>query len=340
MSKAFLTLWVSVALFLSAPSASLAASAEPDLSLYSGKTITYIVATGPGGGYDTYARLIGRYMQKHLPGSRILIRNVPGAGHIVGANTLYASRGDGLTIGMFNTGLIYDQLLKRPAAKFDLSKMSWIGSAAHDIRVLVLSKRSGYRSFQELYDSKKPFKLAAAGVGSAAYNDTRIVAAALQLPIQIITGFDGNEGELSMMRGEVIAQLGAASSFENFVRTGNGFYALAISGDSRTIPGVPQARTYITDSRGGQLLGLIEALSDLGRLTAGPPGIPPQLLATLREAHRRALTDPELLAEAKKINVPIDIAIGEEVEAKIRMALAQPPASIELLRQATSVDTH
>ena len=263
MSKAFLTLLAGLVLLLSAPPASAAGSHDPDLSLYNGKTITYIVATGPGGGYGTYARLIGRFMQKHLPGSRILVRNVPGAGHIVGANTLYASRGDGLTIGMFNTGLIYDQLLKRQGAKFDLSKMSWIGSAAHDVRVLVLSKRSGYGSFQELYESKKPFKLAAAGIGSAAYNDTRIVAATLQLPIQIITGFNGTEGELSMMRREVIAQLGAASSFENFVRTGNGFYALAVSGDTRAIPGVPQARTYVKDARGGQLLGLIEALSDL-----------------------------------------------------------------------------
>jgi tripartite-type tricarboxylate transporter receptor subunit TctC len=77
-----------------------------DMNQFRGKTITYIVATGPGGGYDTYGRLISRYLQKYLPGSRVVVRNVPGAGHIVGANTIYAAKADGLTIGMFNTGLI------------------------------------------------------------------------------------------------------------------------------------------------------------------------------------------------------------------------------------------
>ena len=336
MVKIILGLLALLAVIVSLP----AAAAQADPNLYRGKTITYIVATGPGGGYDLYARLIARHMTKYLPGSRILVRNVPGAGHIVGANTLYVSRPDGLTIGMFNTGLIYDQLLARPGVQFDLSKMSWIGSAAHDIRVLVLSKRSGYRSFQELYDSKKPFKLAAAGVGSAAYNDTRIVAAALNLPIQIVTGFEGSEGELSMLRGEVIAQLGAASSFENFVSNGNGFYALAISGSSRVIPGVPQAHDYVTDDRGRRLLALIEALSELGRLTAAPPGIPPPMLAALREAHHRALSDSELLAEARRIRIPIDVTSGADVDAKVKQALAQPPAAIALLRQATTVEGH
>src|SRR4030095_8632861 len=61
-----------------------------DTDYFKGKTVTYIVATGPGGGDDTYSRLIAKYLQKYLPGSRVLVRNVPGAGHIVGANTIYA----------------------------------------------------------------------------------------------------------------------------------------------------------------------------------------------------------------------------------------------------------
>src|SRR4029077_12338523 len=103
------------AVFLCAP---LTANAAADMAQFKGKTITYIVATSPGGGYDTYGRLISRYLQKYLPGSRVVVRNVPGAGHIVGANTIYAAKPDGLTIGMFNTGLIYDQLIKRQGVLF------------------------------------------------------------------------------------------------------------------------------------------------------------------------------------------------------------------------------
>src|SRR4051812_49156075 len=80
---------------------------------FRGKTVTYIVGTDAGGGYDTYSRLIARFMQKHLPGSRFIVRNVPGAGHIIGANEIYTARPDGLTIGMFDTALVYAQLLER-----------------------------------------------------------------------------------------------------------------------------------------------------------------------------------------------------------------------------------
>jgi tripartite-type tricarboxylate transporter receptor subunit TctC len=314
-----------------------AASGEADLSFYDGRTITYIVATGPGGNYDAYGRLIGRYMQKYLPGSRVIVRNVPGAGHIVGANTLYNSRPDGLTIATFNTGLIYTQLLERQGVQFDLSKMEWIGSAAHDIRVIILPTNSPHKSFEEYMNSGDVLRVAAAGVGSAAYNDTRIVAEALHLNVEIIPGFEGNEGQLSMMRGEVTALLGAAGTFTQFVNNGGGYYALAVSGDSRPLPGVPQARDFVTDDRGRRLLGLIEALSELGRLTAAAPGIPPERLAALREAYRLSLEDPELLREAELLNLPIEPAYGDDVRDLVLTALDQSPESIALLKEATGV---
>src|SRR4029078_10513455 len=143
-------------------------------------------------------RLIARYLQKHLPGSRVGVRNVPGAGHIVGANTIYAAKADGLTIGMFNTGLIYDQLIKREGVLFDLSKFSWIGKASDDTRALLISSRSGFKSIDDLLKAKGPLKFASSGVGSAAYNDTKILADALHMNIQIVPGFSGNEGEMSM----------------------------------------------------------------------------------------------------------------------------------------------
>ena len=67
---------------------------------------------------------------------------MPGAGHIIGANAIYASKPDGLTIGTFNTGLIYNQLVGVDALKADLTKMSWIGKAATDPRAIVISANS------------------------------------------------------------------------------------------------------------------------------------------------------------------------------------------------------
>ncbi len=332
MLKRFAAIALGLALAFAAPSAGAA-----DANMFRGKTLTYIVATGPGGGYDTYGRLIARYMQKYLPGSRVLVRNVPGAGHIIGANTIYAERPDGLTIGMFNTGLIYNQLMKLPGVQFDLTKMSWIGKASNEIRVMIISTKSPYKTVDDMLKSKTPVKFAAAGVGSAAYLDTRILDFVLPIDIQTVTGFDGAEGEMSMIRNEVVAQVGIVSSFDQFVRNKNGYYALAMSKLAHDIlPGVPQASDYVKEERGKRLLSLLEALSDLGRLTVGPPGIPAGTLAVLREAHLKALQDPALLAEAKKLNIPINVGTGDFVQQRIKEALTQTPETIALLKQAAS----
>jgi tripartite-type tricarboxylate transporter receptor subunit TctC len=305
-----------------------------DSTIFSGKTITYIVATGAGGGYDAYGRLVSRYMQKHLPGSRIIVRNVPGAGHIVGANTLYASRPDGLTIGSFNTGLIYDQLMGREGVLFDLKKFGWIGKSAADTRALLIAKNSGFKSFEDLQRSKAPVKFASSGVGAADYVETRIIADVLHVNAQIIPGFTGNAGEMSMLRQEVAAKVSTVDSMEDFVKGGHGFWALALTGDPSALPGVPRAMSYAKDDRVRKLLTLINTMSEIGRLTAAPPGTPRNILDTERRAYDAAVHDPAFLADAKKMTLPISSASGEVVEAKINQALAQSPDTIAFLKAA------
>ena len=161
----------------SAAAALLAAMLSPAFGqsgadFYKGKTVTYIVATSPGGGYDTYGRLVAEYMQRYLPGSTFVVRNMPGAGHMIGTNAIYASRPDGLTIGTFNTGLIYNQLIRHDAVRFDLEKMSWVGKAAYEPRIMAIATQSPIRTYPDLVAQKQPVNFAAAGIGSAAYVET------------------------------------------------------------------------------------------------------------------------------------------------------------------------
>ena len=108
-----------------------------------------MVPNSPGGGYDLYGRLVSEYMQRYLPGSIFIVKNVPGAGNIVGTNLLYASKPDGLTIGTFNTGLIYAQMIGREGIRFDLTKLSWIGKASSDPRVITINAKSPIKSFAD-----------------------------------------------------------------------------------------------------------------------------------------------------------------------------------------------
>ena len=303
---------------------------------FRGKTLTYIVSTNPGGGYDYYGRLMARYLEKHLPVSRVVVRNVAGAGHIIGANTIYVSRPDGLTIGVFNTGLIYSQLLAAEGIRFDLNKMSWIGKMAGEGRTLILSTRSGLEDMDDLLAANEVL-LAASGVGSAAYTETRILMRVLQLDnARLVPGFIGNEIELSMLRGEVQGTLSVTSTQAPFVERGEAKYVVAIAGERSRIEGIPQVRDFVSDPENLRLLGLVENLSELGRLTAGPPGIPPSTLAVLRRAFLAAMSDPDLLTEAARMQVPMEPGTGDEVAAMVQTALDQPPRIVELLREAAT----
>jgi tripartite-type tricarboxylate transporter receptor subunit TctC len=307
------------------------AHAQTGADFYNGKTVTYIVSTAAGGGYDLYGRLITEYMQKYLPGSTFVVKNVPGAGHLIGANTIYASKPDGLTIGTFNTGLIYNQLIKAEGLKFDLAEMSWIGKAASEPRVLVVPAQSPIKTFQDLMAAKGPLNFATGGPGTSNYVEINSLTHILKLPLKILTGYNGNDDQLAMRRGETALAGGSRSSFDNFVKNGYGRFLVQIGGTQKDIP---QLRDAITDKNGLTFVALMQSQGDIARLTAGPPGIASDRLAALRGAYKRALEDPELRAKAEKLGLPVDPAYGDEVAAMIKSALNQSPEVVAVLKNA------
>lgn len=308
-----------------------AAIAEPAAELYKGKTLSYIVATNAGGGFDYYARLIAPEMEKHLPGSTIVIRNMPGAGHLVGANFIAAAKPDGLTVGTFSTGLIYNQLVGLSGVKFDMTKMSWIGKASSDPRVLAVGIASPIKSFEDLRNSKRDVKFALAGVGSGAYVETLILKNAFNLPIQMITGYNGNGDMLAIRRGEVDAKLGSLSTLQAFAEEGHAKLIVQIGGREKA---APQLAAFATDSRTKELTALIQSQGELSRFTVGPAGIPADRLEALRTAYRKAMESKDVQENVAKAGRPLDPAYGEDVAEAVRAALKQSPETIDMLKEA------
>ncbi len=317
----------------------IAAAANPDIDFFKGKVVSYIVATKPGGFNDAYARLIGKYMQKYLPGSTVIIKNMPGAGHIIGANETYLAKPNGLTIGTFNTGLIYSQIVGQPGIKFDLNKYSWIGKANAEKRTFIVSKRSPIKTYKDLAESKTPIKFAGGGVGSAAYQETLIAAEALNLPIRMIPGYEGREAEMAMMRGEVDGQMGSYSALRAFIQA-EGCSIILQFGVTKhpDLLNVPLALDLKASPKGKKLLNLVSGIAEIWRLTAAPPGIPPGRLQALRDAYKKALADPEFLKEAKMVGMDIDPGFGEDVAKTVKDALNQPAENVALLKKLIRVD--
>ena len=307
------------------------AFAQDRSSFYKNRTFSYIISAGAGGGYDLYGRLVAEFMQRQLPGSTFVVKNMAGAGHLIGANALYASPPDGYTLGSFSTGLIYNQISKNASVRFDLTKMSWIGKAGTDPRVVVISATSPIKTFDEFLQQKELQNFAASGLGSASYVEMILLSRTMKLPIQVLTGYQGSADQLAMRRGEIVGTIGSRSSLQQFVNNGYGRFIAQIGGLDTD---VPQMSAWARDESGANSIALIQSQGDIARLTAGPPGIPADRLNILIDAYRNALNDPDLQARAIKFGYPIEPAYGEEVAKIINKALQQSDETTTLLTEA------
>jgi tripartite-type tricarboxylate transporter receptor subunit TctC len=268
-------------------------------------------------------------MQRYLPGSTFVVKNMPGAGHIIGANYLYAAKPDGLTLGTFNTGLIYNQLTGLITLRFDLGKYSWIGKGESETRVFIASSQSGVNAYDDLKTAK--LKIAVSGLGTAAYVESRLIIEALHLNFDIITGYSGNEERMAMRRGEIQGAAGGRTSYQDFIDQGHGRFIFQIGGPKSDLP---QAADYVTDPATLSVINLIGTTAELARFTAGPPDIPGERLEALRDAYRKALEDPEMREKSDKAGRPIVPMYGEEIAEQVRKALQQPP---EIVARLTTI---
>jgi tripartite-type tricarboxylate transporter receptor subunit TctC len=89
------------------------AAAQAATNFYQGKTITVVIGSGVGGGYDVYGRLLAQFLGKHIPGNpRFIVENRPGAS--TRTATTYVSKiapKDGTVIGNSVNTLPFDQFL-------------------------------------------------------------------------------------------------------------------------------------------------------------------------------------------------------------------------------------
>ncbi len=134
------TIWAGAALLLvlALPCAVAAANDEEDF--YRGKTISLIIPIGPGGAYDTYGRLVARYLGKRIPGNPLIVpRNMPGAGGTIASNHVYnLAPQDGTTLTMITSSFAMEQLFDNPQIRYDARRFIAIGRLLDTTSVILL----------------------------------------------------------------------------------------------------------------------------------------------------------------------------------------------------------
>jgi len=320
---------------------------QAQANFYQGKTITVVVGTVPGGLYDLWGRLFGRLMGKHIPGNpTMVVQNIPGGGSMVAANYLYGiAKPDGLTIGMFQTHMYLQQMVKRPEVKFDVRRFNWLGSQEKGQMMLYIRGDSPYRSIDDIIKAKEPPKCGGTGLSDQTTLLTRLLEETIGARFTRVLGYKGgSDVDLAMERGEVVCRATRITvhfSREPFLTWDKkGFDRHLLQAGKKRDLRLPDTPTifelmdkYKTPEIGRRLAHVLLAGDELGRPMVAPPGVPPERVKILREAYNKALKDPDLMAEVARSRLDMEPITGQEIEALYKDLMEQPAAVVELVKK-------
>ena len=277
---------------------------DAEKAFYAGKTVRMIVGSGVGGGYDVFSRLIAPYLAKTL-GATVIVDNVPGAGGLVALNKLYIAPPDGLQISLVQgTMAAVAQLTADQAARFDLTKFTYLSTVGAPPGLWLVGPDSPIREVQQAIDAKMKWRWASAGGTSGLGIGAAFTCEALKLDCHIVQGYKSSaDAGLAVTRGEMDAVYVPESSANHFVKSKQNW---ALATISRTKSQFFRDRPTIfevakIDADRIWAMDYLANLEGLGRLLMAPPGIPPARLAYLRAAVKETLHIPQLIAEGEKM---------------------------------------
>ena len=315
---------------------------------YQGKTIKLIVGSPAGSNYDQYGRLLAPYLKKHIAGNpEVIVQNMGGAGSAIAANHVYRLVApDGLTLLSILPAIYFDQLVGRKEVQFDYAKFVWIGSTDRSNNLLIMRTDTPYKTMQDVRRASQLPKCAATGTGSIAYYMPKLLEEVIGTKFDVVLGYPGGpEMDLAVERGEAQCRAFTLTAFlsnrEPYLSwRKNGFVRALVQTGSRRdkrLPNVPTLSElmdeYKTSEPSRSLARLVLASGELGRPIVGPPGIPAERVKILRQAFMKALTDPELLAQAEKFNLEVEPTGGEELESLAKELMTQPTEVIERMKK-------
>jgi tripartite-type tricarboxylate transporter receptor subunit TctC len=297
---------------------------------YSGKVLRIIVGYAPGGGYDTYSRLLARHLGKHIPGNpSVVVENMAGANSLISANHIYRiAKPDGLTMANFIGGLFLMQLLGKPGIEFDARKLEYVGAPSRDDFVVGVSKATGITSLDQWLANKTVVKFGGAAFGAGTDDIPVLLRAIIGLPIQMVTGYKGtSEMRLAFSSGEIggisNSWQSTRSTWRREVETGE--LQLLFQAGFKSHPDLtkyPIVGDYIKSEEGKKLLqALVQVHSTSVRPYVLPPNTPKERVQGLRNAFAETLKDSDFLAEARKANIEINGVGGEELAKSVQSVL-------------------
>ena len=311
---------------------------------YKDKTVTVAVGSSTGGGLDTFGRLVARHLGKHIPGNpTVIVANVPGAGGNILANNLYTIvPKDGTYMGVTFPSVMIDPLLSVNHRGYDPTKFNYIGNANSEVLVCLLRRDTGVKSLEDFM--KADLIIGATAPGSTTADYPAITKGLLGAKFRLVTGYKGSrEVTLAVEKNEVqgICGLGWSTVKVQYpqILKEDMFAQVFMQEDLKGHPElndrkVPLSISLAKTDEDKQALQMFYSQNAFSRPFILPPDVPAERIAALRAAFQKTMADPELLAEARKMNIDAEPTSGEELQKLIAQMYATPTAVVERVRKA------
>ncbi|HTV37871.1 MAG TPA: hypothetical protein VMF12_15675 [Xanthobacteraceae bacterium] len=298
---------------------------------YKGKTFTIVVGFSPAGGYDSYARVLARYLGNHIPGKpTVIVQNMPGAGSLTSVRYLdLTAPKDGTVMTIFNPGLVTQSMVQPDRVNLDFRKFSWVGIVTPDYRVCYGYGPNGIKSWDQLMHGGKQFIIGSTGKGSGNYINGATLRIVFHAPVKQVLGFPGSaEQRLAIEQGELDGDCGSYSSIPvDWINKGL-VHAFVRFIDNRPSE-IPESAAYIgtfaTSDEQKQLVRVLDGSDEVGRPFIMSKQVPADRLAIIRKAFDDTMTDPGFVSDMAKEQLPVHPLTGQAAEKTINELMNVPP---------------
>jgi tripartite-type tricarboxylate transporter receptor subunit TctC len=319
-------------------------AAQSSVPFYRGKTITIVVGTSAGGGYDSYARLLARHLGKHLPGEpSIVVSNMPGGGSEVAAG--YVARvapKDGTFIAAPNASALLFPILQEAAnLNYDPSRVNYLGTALSDNYLCIVRPDAAAKTFGDMFTT--PVVMGGSQPNEQTGMMSTLLDNVLGTKFKVVFGYPGfREVMMAFQKGEVQGSCGVGwltVKYQYADMFKKGEIKLVAQENSKGLPeldamGLPLTVSYARDEQRRRILEIVYSQETFARPYFVAAEVPADRLQLLRRAIMESWRDPELLADAAAINVDITPVSGEDLQALLQNIYASPPDLIRAIRDA------
>lgn len=312
------------------------ASSDSNEDFYKGKRIRIVIGYTAGGGYDSYARVLARFIGKHIPGRPgVVSQNMPGAGSLLATNWLAnGAPRDGTVIAAINRGIPFEPLTGGTGIQFDPLKLGWIGSLGKEVNVTIAWHTSRTQRAEQLFTEGLIVGGTGSGADSAIY--PAIMNNLLGAKIKLIAGYPGgNDVNLALERGEIEGRPSPSWSSLRVARADwvrdrkiVPIWQLSLSKHPDLLD-VPLAIDFAKSDEDRQIMEFFFARQEMSRPFVTSPEVAPERLKALRDAFMATTKDPEFIDSTKSQDVELDPINGAEIDELLRRVFSTPKHVIE-----------